>query len=235
MKTNKIKCFFLGILFSAGVNANPAIYINALDLAAHGIKNNGLSLHGAVEIPINNNFSVGIKGGHTKKSEHNKKDFSSAGIYLDYNFLEYYIYGLKKDCWFIRNYIGLSRTYDNNAIENSDNKHALSSVGTFSGGNSKGGGGHGKSYNATANATAVFPFNRDSNVYNSSTVITNLISNYRPEIGLYVGKKYVFDNKLSTQVGVGISTKLKPTNGTHFQIGASDFILDTFINIGYKP
>jgi hypothetical protein len=59
-------------------------------------------------------------------------------------------------------------------------------------------------------------------------------SRYIPEYGVYIGKKYVLNNNLSVKLGIGVSTALKIAKGSYLRIGRSDFIIDSFLNVGYS-
>lgn len=266
-KTTIAVCaFVLATFASSGSIAKPTIYVDALDLAAHSIKQNKLSLKGAVEIPINKTFNFGIQGGHTQASDIAKRSLSSVGVYLDYKFLESERPGKQKDSWFIRSYVGLSKV-DAQMVSVSNNTPiaATANQDGFGSGNSANGGGAGGSFGESASnsygygGTTRRPFveqpctpqpctaqpcyptvieHHNTNTINNNverlSTISILGSQYHPEYGVYIGKKYVFDNSLTMQFGAGISTAIKHTEGTHYRIKASDFIVDTFLRVGYR-
>lgn len=243
MKTKNILLTICLFLISTNILANTSIYINALNSMGHLIHHNKLSLKGSIEHSINDKFDIGSSIGFSKGSEY---DYLSFGLYLDRLLFANKNNGLQKEAWFIRNYFGItcSDVYEKNKFLNSVNKGDVhnnqSKINNGYGSRSEGGGGHGRSFVYTdyGNANTVIRGVTLSTSSGSEYISKNQegkIRSYEPEYGLYIGKKYNFNNKTSVQFGAGVVIPFRESNGFSFKIlKDNNLYFDSFLNIGFN-
>lgn len=247
MKTKNLLLTICLLLISTNTFAHTSIYINALNSMGHLIHNNKLSLKGSIEHSINYKFDIGSSIGFSKGSE---SDYLSFGLYLDRLLFTNKNNSLQKETWFIRNYFGITcaDVYEkNNFINNINNINNVSTDSVYNnqskmGGRSEGGGGHGSSfgYAAYGNGKTVV---RNVLLSSSSSTLSEYVSKnketkvriYEPEYGLYIGKKYNFNNKTTVQFGVGVVIPFRESNGLSFKIlKDNNLYFDSFLNIGFN-
>lgn len=256
-KTIISACIFtFSILYSSALLANPSIYLNAMDLMTHGMKNNKLHIKVSVELPINHSMDFGMSGAYAQATEESKKDLNSLGLYIDYKFHEKEGNAIKSESWFIRNYIGIVNTNEDTSMNYISNTSMHASAATNSNApNNLAKDGHGRSWfwgddnrridtgyantvrrpdNSTNTLVAHDVISCPSATCSSLSSLSIVDSRYIPEYGVYIGKKYVLNNNLSVKLGIGVSTALKIAKGSYLRIGRSDFIIDSFLNVGYS-
>ncbi|NTU69264.1 hypothetical protein HGB13_00325 [bacterium] len=232
MKLKSMLClFFCYILLIQASTASVSIYLDALDMMSHSIKNKKLSIKGSMEHRLNDEFDIGFYSSHTEV-DNESPYLTSLGVYLDYNFLknESLLGNTKRDSWFIRNSLGISYKNEKNQVSVLNcSCPSCSSMYYKYLDRLTDNGGHGTTW-----GKAISNINAGNEQEENYSKITNYNteSRYKPEWGIYLGRKYYFTNKVSLQIGAGISTICRISNGYSMRIDNSDFAIDSFMKMG---